>query len=54
MTWHPTTYRSPETGKPVRVKFRNGQISRDALPAAKWNWSDRKYDFDIVEWEEVE
>lgn len=26
----------------------------ERLAATKWNWSDRKYDFDIVEWEEVE
>jgi len=54
MTWHPTQWRPPRTGeRKLRVKFRNGDISRDALPAAKWNWSDRDYAFDIVEFQMV-
>lgn len=49
MTWHPTNHRPPRTGdKPLRVMFRNGIVSKEALPASKWNWSDRDYDWDIV------
>ena len=53
MSWKPTTWRPPRTGDtPLRVRFRNGDQSKDALPAAKWNWADRQYDWDIVFWKE--
>jgi len=53
MTWHPTNHRPPRTGDtPLRVKFRNGIVSKEALPASKWNWSDRDYDWDIAHWKE--
>lgn len=49
----PTNWRPPRTGdRPLRVKFRNGDLSKEALPAAKWNWSDRDYDYDITHWKE--
>jgi hypothetical protein len=48
--WTPTEWRRPRTGEtPLRVKFRDGEVSKEALPAAKWNWEDRDYAFDIVE-----
>lgn len=50
----PTNYKPPRTGDtPLRVKFRDGTTSKQALPAAKWNWADRDgYDFDITHWKE--
>lgn len=49
MTWTPTKWRPPRTGEtPLRVMFRNGIVSKEALPASKWNWSDRDSDWDIV------
>lgn len=45
----PTKWRPPRTGdKLLRVQFRDGTISKEALPASKWNWADRDYAFDIV------
>lgn len=53
MTWHATKWRPPQTGEtPLRVRYRDGSVSKQALPAAKWNWRDRAYDFDVVEWKE--
>lgn len=49
MTWHPTRWVKPRTKKPLRVKFRNGIISKEALTADKWVWDDRDYDWDVVE-----
>lgn len=50
MTWTPTKWRRPRTGDtPLRVKFRNEVVSKEALPASKWNWEDRDYEFDIIE-----
>lgn len=39
--------------KPIRVLFRNGRVSKDALPASKWRgrWGTpfpQAWDFDIV------
>jgi hypothetical protein len=39
--------------KPLRVRFRNGQVSKDVLPASKWRgkWGypfPDQWDFDIV------
>lgn len=48
----PTNWRPPRTDNPVRVRFRDGTVSKNALPAGKWNWSDRDYAFDILEWKE--
>lgn len=49
----PTNWRPPRTGDaPLRVRFRNGDLSKDALPASKWTWADRDYAFDITHWKE--
>lgn len=49
MNWTPTHWRKPRTGDALLfVRFRNGIESKQALPAAKWNWSDRDYNFDII------
>ena len=46
----PTKWRAPRTGdSPLRAKFHNGIVSKEALPASKWVWADRNYDWDIVE-----
>lgn len=51
MTWLPTNWKPPHTGDtPLRVKFRNGETSKDALPAEKWKWKNRDHDYDIVAW----
>lgn len=50
MNWTPTKWRRPRTGETLlRVKFRNGVESKEALPASKWNWEDRDFDWDIIE-----
>lgn len=47
----PTNWKPPRTGDtPLRVRFRDGTTSKQALPAAKWNWSNRSFEFDIVAW----
>lgn len=48
-----TNWRPPHTGDALlRVKFRDGTTSKQALPAAKWNWSNRDFEFDITHWKE--
>ncbi|MGN7930286.1 hypothetical protein ACTJI5_09500 [Sphingopyxis sp. 22461] len=45
----PTKWKPPRTGDaPLKVKFRDGTTSKTALPAAKWNWANREFAFDII------
>ena len=45
----PTQFRRPRTGdKPLRVQFRNGQLSKREYTAAQLRWTDTGHDFDIV------
>lgn len=40
----------------VRVRYRNGMLSKETLPAgrwARWKWGDELDDWDIVEVERV-
>lgn len=52
--WHPWDGKRPFTGdKPLRVRFRNGMVSKEVLPAHKWRgrWGDPFPDgwaFDVV------
>ena len=50
MTWTPNTGFRPDTGdKKLRVKFRNGQVSKHTYSAKQLNWQDRGEPFDIIE-----
>lgn len=49
MTWRPTHYRTPRTGeRKLRVKFRNGEVSKWTYRAKDLVWSDRGEPFDIT------
>lgn len=53
--WIPWTGDRPFRGeKLLRVKFKCGKISKDALPAHKWNgrWLGSPYDIEFVRVEE--
>jgi len=52
MTWHPTNWRPPQADK-VRVRFRNGQVSKHTYSAKQLNWQDRGEPFDIIAWRVV-
>lgn len=46
----PTNYRKPKTGERLlRVRFRNGMVSRHEYTADQLVWKDRGWDFDITE-----
>lgn len=50
--WTPTQWRTPESENNVRVRFRNGEVSKHTHRPDQLNWRDRNYDFDIIEWRE--
>jgi hypothetical protein len=47
-----TSWRPPKADN-VRVKFRNGQISKHTYRPDQLNWSNRNYDFDITHWKDA-
>lgn len=48
MTWHPTRWRKPRTTKRLRVRFRNGEVSKWTYTADQLDWRDRGEPFDIT------
>lgn len=44
----PTDFRKPRTNRLLRVKFRNGEVSRHEYQAAQLRWSDTGSPWDIV------
>jgi hypothetical protein len=45
----PTNFRKPRTGeRKLRVRFRNGQVSRWTYRADQMRWTDTGDDYDIV------
>lgn len=49
----PTNWKPPPTGeKRLRLKFRNGQISKETYTARQIIWADRDWDFDVIAWRE--
>lgn len=49
MTWAPTQWKPPRTGeRKLRVKFRNGQVSKHTYSAKQLVWQDRGEPFDIT------
>lgn len=49
MTWHPTKWRPPRTDRKIRVRFRNGEVSKHTYSAKQLVWDDRGEPFDIIE-----
>ena len=46
----PTNFRKPKTGeRKLRVRFRNGQLSRFEYRADQLRWTDNGSDWDIIE-----
>lgn len=50
--WTPTTWRPPRTEKQLRLRFRDGSVSKFTYTAKQINWSDRGRDFDVIEYRE--
>lgn len=46
--WHSTRWRKPRTTKRLRVRFRNGDVSRWTYTAEQLDWRDRGEPFDIT------